>query len=88
MPGDYKHLFDPSKFEKHYSNGEENLKLLIFYDSFMDAMQDFLFENFNETTAIWNHILDEEIIEEEKPDTVILEMVERHLDNLLDNKIK
>lgn len=68
------------KYEKRYSCEERELKLLMFRDSFGSAMIPFLANAFEESLFIWGHF-DEELIEREKPDAVVIEVVERYLDN-------
>lgn len=61
-------------------------RLLIISDSFGGAIFPYLAESFSKTTKIfdgWQYKLNEEIIEKEKPDVVILIMLESNMRNLL-----
>lgn len=58
-------------------------KAIIFGDSFSSSLQPYLSEHFSKTIWIWGHKIDMNLIEEEKPDFVIIELVERYLDRLL-----
>jgi alginate O-acetyltransferase complex protein AlgJ len=60
--------------------------LLIISDSFGGAIFPYLAESFSKTTKIfdgWQYKLNEEIIEKEKPDVVILLMLESNMKNFL-----
>lgn len=69
-------------YEKRYKSSVNNLKALIFRDSFSDAMIKFLKHSFGETVFIWHYTLDKELIEKEKPDIVIQIIVERNIEQL------
>jgi len=58
-------------------------KAVIFRDSFGAAIQPFISEHFSRITWIWKHKIDLKLIEEEQPDFVIVELVERYLGSLL-----
>jgi hypothetical protein len=58
-------------------------KAIIFRDSFSDAMIPYLQENFRESVFIWEGKIRKDLIEKEKPDIVIHEIVERLLENAL-----
>ncbi|MDR3260105.1 MAG: hypothetical protein LBT51_10900 [Fusobacteriaceae bacterium] len=62
-----------------------NLKVLIFRDSFIESMIPYISETFSEVEYIWDHNFNsyQKKIIKEKPDIVIHEMVERSIDVLL-----
>ena len=66
-----------------FRGGANNLKVLVFRDSFCTAMVDYIKESFGETVFIWSYNFDKKLIEKEKPDIIIQEVVERELDQLL-----
>ncbi len=70
------------KYEKRYKCIDADLKLLMFRDSFGSAMIPFLAESFGSSVYIWHSLFDKDLIEHEKPDIVVLEVVERYVDNL------
>lgn len=74
---------------KENTSAQDHPKLLMFRDSFSTDMIPFLSENFSRSVYIWDHVFNTEIIEKEKPDVVIYEIVERNIQTLLsDNVIK
>ena len=83
IPTYYK--LDPKQYEIRYVNNknENNLKILVFRDSFSDKLLQFIPENFYETVFIWEHTFNIELIEKEKPDLIIHEIIQRELDQLL-----
>ena len=56
---------------------------LIFRDSFFVFLQPFLSQNLRRAVYVWSSKLDARMIEDEKPDFVLLEIVERSLKELL-----
>ena len=58
---------------------------VMFRDSFGTAMIPFLSEHFSRIVYYWQHIIDDDIIEKEKPDIVIQEIVDRVPENILEN---
>jgi hypothetical protein len=62
-------------------NPDKNGKAVIFRDSFAEALVPFMGYHFNEVLYIWQPQWDKELLEEEKPDLVIDEIVERHFNN-------
>ena len=70
-------------YEVRYRNPTKKLKVLVFGDSFAASMVDFLIGNFGSTIFIGPTMLKKEIIENEKPDIVIQEVVERDIDFLI-----
>ncbi len=69
-------------FEFENSNASTDLSILIFHDSFLLAMEPFLQPAFRHYTAKWNYDLDVSLIEETKPDIVVLEILERYWFNV------
>lgn len=84
LPKEYEN--DPLAYEKRYASNANKLKILFLTDSFGGYTEQFLKENFGETTYIWSHIFNKELIEKEKPDIIIQEFVERNVDYLLNVK--
>ena len=62
-----------------WRNAAMNGRLLVFRDSFMNTMAPFLAHSFQRVALIWQQNWDKGLIEREKPDIVIDEMVERFL---------
>lgn len=71
----------PNNYEYRYK-GTGNLKVLVFRDSFSTAMIQFMKEYFGEIVFVWHHDFNKEIIENEQPDIVIHEFIERDIDKL------
>jgi len=72
--------YKPDTYEQRFKSDVNNLKVLIFRDSFTNALMKFIKETFGETVFIWQNRLDKEIILKEKPDIVISICVERNID--------
>ena len=81
IPYNYKRK--PETYEHRYKSNANDLKVLIFRDSFSSAMEKYLAESFGEIVFIWSSIIDKDLIQEEKPDIVIHEIIERNIDVLL-----
>ena len=60
------------------ANGKP-LKAVVFRDSFCGALIPFLSDHFYRSVYIWHYPLDKALVEAERPDVVILQMVERSL---------
>ena len=73
----------PTKMVLKYSNvisgPHKKRKLLMFRDSFGSYMIPFLNLQFDETVYVWNYIFMHQLIEEEKPDIVVFESLQRFL---------
>jgi len=79
-------LFDPVRFP-HVGNEETRTcysvkpeasgKAMVFHDSFACAWYPFLGQHFKEIVYVWQNEWDRALIEREKPDVVIDEMLER-----------
>lgn len=80
-----KQLQKPPKSNKNYEIRYQNevsgkkLKVLVFGDSFLNHLKPYFNRHFYETIFIWHPKIDKAIIEKEKPDIVVFEVVERHL---------
>ncbi|MGM9581623.1 MAG: hypothetical protein ACI3U2_10370 [Anaerovibrio sp.] len=61
------------------------LKVMVFRDSFTNALQPYLSETFHEVLYYWDHDINKymDVIIKEKPDIVIAETVSRYADNIL-----
>jgi hypothetical protein len=79
----------PSEYEMVYKTSLTNLsKALIIRDSYTGALIPYLSESFGQSCFIfdaWQYGRNAEIIENEKPDIIILEIFEPHISNILDN---
>ena len=73
---------NPKLYERRFGNKIGNLKVLVFHDSFFMTLYKFIPESFRETVLIWS-VWEKDIIEQEKPDIVVYELVERDIDALL-----
>ena len=76
--------FNPNLYELRFSNDSAPLKILIFRDSFGQALSKFLKESFGETLFIWKRTFNHALIEAYQPDIIIDEVVERNVDLFLD----
>ncbi|MBQ4820290.1 hypothetical protein [Aquimarina sp. MMG016] len=85
VPRDYHK--NPLFYETRYKNDINDLKVLVFNDSFFGYYSKYLKENFGSSVFIWNYKFDKEIIEKEKPDILYHEILERDVDFLIDNYI-
>lgn len=74
-------------FENVFENPEvNNLKIVIIRESFASFQRKFYKESFGHTVLIfdaWQHKLNKNIIESEKPDIVVIQILEDMLDGLL-----
>ena len=66
-------------YEIRFINKSRPLKVLIFRDSFFIAMIPFFKETFGESVFIWSGY-DRRLIDIEKPDLIICEVIEREID--------
>lgn len=55
-------------------------RLLVLRDSFSNALLPYLAETFSRTAAVWTYAASPDILEAEKPDIVVLEVVQRKLE--------
>lgn len=58
-------------------------RAVFFHDSFARNMLPYAAESFSRSVFLWNHAFAPEIVEEERPDVVVLEVVERYIFALL-----
>lgn len=79
-------LYDSGRFASHGPSGARNCvtrnskargKALVFHDSFARRWHSFLGQHFNEVIYVWQYEWDRPVIERERPDVVIDEMLER-----------
>jgi len=74
---------NPHGYEVRYANSRRKLKVLIFRDSFSEAWMQYFKECFGSCLFIRNYIIDKALIEQEAPDIVIYQKIERDIDVLL-----
>jgi hypothetical protein len=65
------------------TNRKSHPTMLMFGDSYAASIVEFLFNNFSKTYFIWTPLFHPDIIEKEKPDIVIQEMVDASIMNIL-----
>ncbi|MCX6250045.1 MAG: hypothetical protein NTX61_04760 [Bacteroidetes bacterium] len=70
---------NPNEYEIRFVNNGKPLKALIFRDSFFNALIPFFKESFGESVFIWS-AFDRNLIDVEKPDLIIYEVIEREID--------
>lgn len=68
------------RLNRFESDNDNNKKLLMFRDSFATAMIPYINKEFTESIFLWSHEFDKSLIEVEKPDVVVIEVVERLVD--------
>jgi len=74
---------DPATYETRLSSNTNDLKLLVFNDSYFGYFSDYLAENFGESVFIWDFRFDKKLILKEKPDVLFQEILERDTEFLL-----
>jgi len=80
--GECKSIYSKDSF--YCENNENSQRLVMFRDSFSIWLVPYMKQHFSRSTYLWGTAnIDLSIIEKEKVDIVIIQMVERHLDNLL-----
>jgi len=79
IPADYNKT--SNVYEVRFINNTQPLKVLVFRDSFFDEMIPFVKESFGESVFIWS-LYERSLLDIEKPDLVIWEVVEREIENL------
>lgn len=67
------------RFTSNVNNGKN---LIVYRDSFATRMIPYLYTEFDESLFMWSSTIFEDQIKREKPDVVVLEVVERYLHNL------
>jgi hypothetical protein len=79
-------VYDPVRFPRHGPkeiwtfltlNDQASGKAMVFHDSFACCWYQFLGQNFKEVIYVWQREWDRRLIEQEKPDVVIDEFLER-----------
>lgn len=60
-------------------------KAVIYRDSFFNMMLTFFSENFSDCVYVWTDEMSLEVIENEKPNFVVYEMIEANIDKLLED---
>ena len=60
-------------------------KAVVYRDSFFNLMHPFFSEHFSDCIYIWTNELSSEVIEKEKPNVVVYEMLESSIDKLLED---
>ncbi len=60
-------------------------KAVVYRDSFFSLMYPFFADHFSDAIYIWTNELSVEVIEKEKPDIVVYEMLESSIDKLLED---
>jgi len=71
-----------------YVPGSNQPKIMIIRDSFINALIPYIDETFSRTVYIWDnwkYQLNKPIVENEKPDVLLILLVEKNLINLLEN---
>lgn len=74
---------NPDHYETRFSSKSNDIKILLFGDSFSPYLVKFLRESVGEILFIWDQKFDKALILDEKPDIVIDEIVERNLEKLI-----
>jgi hypothetical protein len=84
-PGDYPDPADhPERERAAYETDRQDWpRAVFFHDSFARAMQAHAAERFSRSVFLWTHALVPAVIEKERPDVVVLEVVERYVFALL-----
>lgn len=70
-------------YEFRFYNPNKKLKVLVFRDSFSNAMKELYAATFNEVVFIWEPKFSQELVERENPDIVIIEFVERLIPKMI-----
>ena len=77
-----KEILESTNNKVHIVNRTKPFKLLMYRDSFTDAWMNFFDETFGEVIYLKGGTVNKRDIEKEKPDIVIIEIIERDLDHL------
>ena len=80
-PGDYADPADHPERERvaYETDRKDWPRAVFFHDSFARAMQAHAAQRFSRSVFLWTHAFSPEIIEKERPDVVVLEVVERYV---------
>lgn len=76
-------FFKKNYFRVHNSGDTSKPSILIFRDSFSTHLYQYFKQDFNRVAMIWRFDIQYDMVEEMKPDIVILEVVEISLDHAL-----
>lgn len=77
----------PKEYEIRFESEVDNkYKILFFRDSFSAALLNFIKESFSESIFIFDRRFNETLINKERPDIIIDEVVERDIDLFLEDK--
>lgn len=79
----FNYRFSDKYYEERYHSDVNDLKIIVFRDSFFGAYYKFIAENFGNSLFIWWHNFNPKLIKNEKPDIVCYEIVERNIDLFL-----
>ncbi len=79
----YLDLWTPAPPACVITNKNNNPTMLMYGDSYAESILKFLFRNFSKTYFIWTPLFQPTVIEKEKPDMVIQEMVEGSIESIL-----
>lgn len=81
----YKILVDPSEYELRFkANVNNKIKILFIRDSFCGVLLKYISEHFDESVYIFHRDFDLQLLNNEKPEFIIEEIVERDIDLLID----
>lgn len=86
-PSKIKTLSDDQRF-LHFKNESKDYKLMLYRDSFSNALIPFFNETFGDAIYIRDYNINKSNIENHKPDIVILELVERNINYLNKTELK
>lgn len=67
------------RYSNNHTIDTANLKLLMFRDSYANYLIPFLNMHFKESVYIWNYEFMNKVVEEEKPDVIVFESLQRFL---------
>ncbi len=73
---------DGNTFYRYHRSGKDGRKLLVWRDSFCDAMRYVLAGEFNESCMVKGSYFTKDVVEAEAPDLFVMELVERTEDYL------
>lgn len=80
-------LIPSSKSSLHFQNNTQNLKAILYRDSFANAWVPFFNESFGDIIYHKKYVIDKKEIDSFNPDIVIFEVVERNIDKFGRNDI-
>lgn len=74
-----------SAIRYHYNKNSTLPGAMLFGESFAQGMSGHLARSFGEVVTLWQYPLDKDMVLKERPEVVVLEVVERRLDFLLED---